>query len=170
MDILNIEIKARSDNPDKIRAILQDHNADFKGVDHQVDTYFNIYEGRLKLRQGTIEQSLIFYRREDTKKPKPSDINLVTVEKAEELYELLKNALGIRVVVKKEREIYFIDNVKFHIDQVEELGSFVEIEAIDKKGEVGTEKLRQQCQQYLSLFEISMGDLVADSYSDMLIN
>ena len=56
MSILNIEIKAQCDQPDRIRNILREHHADFKGTDRQIDTYFEVPEGRLKLRQGTIEQ------------------------------------------------------------------------------------------------------------------
>lgn len=169
MDILNIEIKARCDNPGNIRTILKDRDAHFKGTDHQIDTYFNVPDGRLKLRQGSIEQNLIFYRRADSKTPEASDINLVPVDETKALHALLANALGIKVVVEKEREIYFVNNVKFHIDEVKQLGSFVEIEAIDKDGSIGREKLRQQCQHYLELFKISEDALVAESYSDMLL-
>ena len=73
------------------------------------------------------------------------------------------------VVVDKKREIYFIDNVKFHVDQVEDLGTFVEIEAIDMTGEIGKEKLLEQCEYYLNLFDISKNDLVEYSYSDLLL-
>lgn len=170
MDVLNIEIKARCQNPERIRSILEANNADYKGLDHQIDTYFNMSEGRLKLRKGTIEQNLIYYRRSNSKAPKASNINLVPVEHPEKLHALLDNALGTKVVVDKEREIYFIDNVKFHIDQVKELGSFVEIEAIDEDGSIGEEKLHEQCQYYLDLFDITEDQLVAESYSDMLMN
>jgi predicted adenylyl cyclase CyaB len=170
MNILNIEIKAQCNTPEQIRTILEEQNADFKGTDHQVDTYFNIPDGRLKLRQGSIEQNLIYYRRKDSKNPKPSDINLLPVQDPDSLLALLTNALGIKTVVEKEREIYFIDNVKFHIDQVEELGNFIEIEAIDEDGLIGEEKLLQQCNHYLELFDISENDLVAESYSDMLMD
>lgn len=170
MSILNIEIKARCKNPEQIRAVLNKKNADFKGTDHQIDTYFNVPDGRLKLRQGTIENNLIFYKRNDQKGPKSSNINLVPAEHPQKLHALLDNALGTKVVVDKQREIYFIDNVKFHIDEVEELGHFVEIEAIDEDGSIGKEKLREQCQKFLDLFKIKEEDLVAESYSDLLMN
>lgn len=169
MDVLNVEIKARCNNTDRIRDILKNHGADFKGTDHQIDTYFDVPDGRLKLRQGTIEQNLIFYRRPDSKTPEASDINLVPAEHPEDLHALLDNALGTKVVVDKKREIYFIDNVKFHIDNVEKLGHFVEIEAIDEDGSIGEATLHRQCQKYLELFEIEDEDLLAESYSDMLM-
>lgn len=169
MSILNIEIKARCDQPDRIRNILTEHNADFKGTDHQIDTYFNVPEGRLKLRQGTIENNLIFYKRDNQAGPKASNINLVPAEHPQQLHALLNNSLGTKVVVNKEREIYFIDNVKFHIDTVKELGNFIEIEAIDEDGTIGEERLREQCQKYLELFDITDDQLISHSYSDMLL-
>ncbi|MBU0536174.1 MAG: adenylate cyclase, partial [Nanoarchaeota archaeon] len=69
----NIEIKARCSDHARIRDILLREKADFKGTDHQIDTYFNTCNGRLKLREGNIENSLIFYKREDKTGPKKSD-------------------------------------------------------------------------------------------------
>ena len=62
---INIEIKAKSNNQDIIREILKSRNADFKGIDHQIDTYFKVNNGRLKLREGKIENHLIHYQREN---------------------------------------------------------------------------------------------------------
>lgn len=170
MNILNVEIKARCSNPEHIRSILKENEAVFKGTDHQIDTYFNIDGGRLKLRQGTIEHNLIYYRRPDTSEPKASDINLAPLKHSAELKAVLSHALGICIVVDKKREIYFIDNVKFHIDRVEDLGNFVEIEAIDTEGSIGEQRLREQCQYYLALFGIQKSDLVPVSYSDLLMD
>ncbi len=168
MKHINIEIKARSTRNDKIRSILKSKNADFKGTDHQVDTYFKVPDGRLKLRQGNIENSLIFYRRENTSEPKESDVSLYRAKEISDLKQVLINALGELVTVDKQREIYFIDNVKFHLDKVKNLGEFVEIEAIGKQ-EKERETLLKQCNYYLQLFEINEEDLISVSYSDMLL-
>ncbi len=82
----------------------------------------------------------------------------------------MSKSLGVLVVVDKQREIYFIDNVKFHIDNVKGLGLFVEIEAIDKDGSIGKSKLLQQCEHYMNLFNIERKDLISISYSDLLLN
>ena len=166
----NIEIKARCSDQDGIREVLKNRNARFQGVDHQVDTYFKVPDGkRLKLRQGNIENSLILYEREDVQGPKKSEIILIN-EPPPSLNDILSKALGILVVVDKEREIYFIENVKFHIDTVEELGLFVEIEAIDENGAIGERGLLEQCKEYVSLFRICDDQLVDSSYSDLLLN
>ena len=168
MPIKNVEIKARCSDHSQIRNILKNNNAEFKGLDHQIDTYFAAKEGRLKLREGNVENSLIYYLRENNSGPKESNIKLFKIEPGSSLKSLLISALDILVEVKKAREIYFIDNVKFHLDDVVELGMFVEIEAIDKDGSIGLEKLNEQCNYYIKLFRIQSSDLISNSYSDML--
>lgn len=123
----------------------------------------------MKLREGNIEYALIHYKRENETEPKESIVTLYYPERNSALKEILVNSLGIHVVVKKKREIYFIDNVKFHIDTVDGLGSFVEIEAIDTAGKIGKDTLLRQCERYMNLFGIRSDDLVNSSYSDMLL-
>lgn len=136
MHHLNIEIKARSHQHANIQQLLEARHADFKGVDHQIDTYFNVQFGRLKLREGTIENHLIHYQRDNQAGPKQSNVTLFSSDPASTLKEILTKALGILVVVDKQRAIYFVDNVKFHLDVVAGLGTFVEIEAIDSDGSI----------------------------------
>lgn len=170
MGYLNIEIKARCQDQNKIREILILNNADFKGIDHQIDTYFETNFGRLKLREGNIENHLIFYDRENITGPKQSNTILFDHDQKSSLKEILLKSLGQLIVVKKRREIFFIDNVKFHLDSIKDLGTFVEIEAIDKDGDIGKERLLEQCNHYLKIFDIKEGDLLADSYSDLLLS
>ena len=166
MSHMNIEIKARCSNHNKIRGILQAHNADYKGLDHQIDTYFNAAKGRLKLRRGEIENSLIWYERRNAKGPKQS--NIILHENPTPLLEkIIRNALNTIIIVDKMREIYFIENVKFHLDKLKGLGDFIEIEAINEDGKIGRKKLCGQCNHYMNLFEIKKEDLVAESYSDL---
>ena len=169
MKHLNIEIKAKCNDHDKIRAILKSRNADFKGTDHQVDTYFKVNSGRLKLREGNIENFLVFYEREDKEGPKQSDVILFKSDPNSSLKEILLSSLGALVIVDKQREIYFIENVKFHIDTVKNLGTFMEIEAIDSDGSFEKDELLKQCKNYLDLCSIPKEDLISVSYSDLLL-
>jgi adenylate cyclase class 2 len=169
MPHLNIEIKARIDNADEIRKYLKEHGAQFKGTDEQTDTYFNVTTGRLKLREGNIENNLIFYQRIDQAGPKSSSFQLVKIEDAKALKESLAKSIGVKVIVKKRREIYYIENVKFHIDEVPELGAFAEIEAGNILADLPAEKLQQQCDFYMKELGIKTENLVKISYSDMLL-
>ena len=167
MNIKIIEIKAKCANPQEIEDILINLNADFRGEDEQIDTYFKCENGRFKLREGEIENSLIFYKRPDQSGPKLSDVKLFKTEPQSLLKEVLTFANGVVKTVHKKRKIFFIQNVKFHIDKVMNIGSFVEIEAIDETGEKTSDELLHQCKFYLQLFKIKDSDLITNSYSDM---
>jgi adenylate cyclase class 2 len=167
--IQNVEIKARCEDPRHIRDYLLSNHAIFKGTDTQRDTYFNVPNGRMKLRQGKIENALIHYQRSDQKGPKSSEVTLYPVAESNLLRSLLEKALGIKVIVDKVREIYFIENVKFHIDIVSKLGNFVEIEAISNEGKIPLEKLQEQCNFYMSVLGVDEKDLLHNSYSDQLL-
>ena len=168
MGHVNIEIKARCSDYSRIQAVLRERGADFVGEDHQRDTYFKVLHGRLKLREGNIENALIYYTRPDEKGPKQSDVILYNPEPGTALKSILVQALGVEIIVEKRRSIYFIGNVKFHLDEVQHLGTFVEVEAIDRDGTIGINVLRKQCDEYLRLFDIREDDLVSTSYSDLL--
>lgn len=168
MAVINFEFKARVKDADLLERKLQRLNPVFKGEDHQVDTYFNVSAGRLKLREGNIENALIHYERKNDAGAKQSHIILYEHQPSKALKDILVKTLGVKVIVDKLRRIYFIDNVKFHFDMVEGLGRFIEVEAIDRTGDIGIEKLKAQCSFYADLFELQQDNYIANSYSDML--
>ena len=169
MKNLNIEIKAKCTDKGNIRDILLSLKARQVGKDLQIDTYYKCNNGRLKLREGNIEYSLVSYLREDKSGPKKSDVIYYHPRKETPLKDILTTALGKLITVTKSREIFYMENVKFHLDTVEGLGDFVEIEAIDTDGSFGEEKLMEQCNKYLTLFNIDTRDLIERSYSDLLL-
>jgi predicted adenylyl cyclase CyaB len=166
---INYEFKAYCDDIEFAQEQLLASNPLFIGTDHQVDTYFNVPNGRLKLREGNLENALIHYHRTNTAGAKQSDITLYKHQPDISLKEALTKALGIKVAVDKKRKIYFIDNVKFHFDEVQQLGTFLEVEAIDKDGTIGIEQLKEQCRHYAQLLGVQEKDYIAESYSDLLL-
>ena len=169
MSILNVEFKASTNKLDALENLIQQYNPVFIGEDHQIDTYFNTETGRLKLREGNIENALIYYEREDTAGSKSSHVLLYQHQPDKALKEILIKTLSIKAIIDKRRKIYFIDNVKFHFDTVQSLGTFVEVEAIDKDGSIGKEKLQAQCNEYAALLTIAAEDYCSVSYSDMVL-
>ena len=166
MRVINVEIKARCLDPGRVRAVLGERNARFAGVDQQVDTYFRVPQGRLKLREGNIENALIYYCRPNVSGPKTSDVLLSAASPG--LKEILAGALGVLVAVEKRREISYLDNVKIHLDRVQKAGNFVEIEAAgDEQADRGA--LLAQCRELMEAFGIREQDLIAESYSDLLL-
>lgn len=168
-NIKNIEIKARCEDHEAIREVLRQQGAEFKGVDHQIDTYFKTPNGRLKLREGNIEHHLIYYDRPNQKQPGMSDCLLYRPSEDPTLKEILERSMSILAIVDKHREIYYIRNIKIHLDMVKELGKFVEIEAADHMGELTSEELEKQCKILMELFMIKDNDLIDVSYSDMIM-
>ena len=146
---------------------LKTLNPRFIGEDFQSDTYFHTRTGRLKLREGRIENALIHYHRPNTPEAKLSEVILYKHQPDQALKDILTLHLGIKTVVRKIRRIYFVDNVKFHFDEVDGLGSFLEVEAIDDGGQHTIQALQAQCDKYFRFFGLTEADLVGESYSDM---
>ena len=169
MNITNFEFKAKASHLSVQEKKLLTLNPVLIGEDNQTDTYFNVAEGRLKLREGNIENALICYNREDSAGAKQSNIILYKHAPDAALKEILVKVHGIKVTIVKKRRIYFIENVKFHFDKVEGLGEFIEVEAIDDSGSIGIEKLKQQCDQYIDFFGLQPQDFIKESYNDMLL-
>jgi predicted adenylyl cyclase CyaB len=165
----NIEFKVITNRLEAAEQQLLTRAPRYVGEDHQIDTYFNVATGRLKLREGNIEHSLIYYERENTSNVKQSNVILYNHQPDKHLKALLEKVHGIKTVVDKKRKIYFIDNVKFHFDRVEGLGTFIEVEAIDTDGTISIEKLQEQCNYYAQFLGVREDDYLAVSYSDMIL-
>ncbi|MCO6496856.1 MAG: class IV adenylate cyclase [Chitinophagaceae bacterium] len=169
MAIKNFEFKAQVDALDEYEEKILTLHPEFKGLDHQIDTYFNVLHGRLKLREGNIENALINYDREDRAGTKESQVLLYNCEPDHILKEILVRQLGVKVVVSKKRKIFLLEDVKFHLDEVEGLGFFVEVEVIDRLGDEREEDLKERCDYYLNFLGIKGKELVSGSYSDLIL-
>jgi len=127
----NIEIKASVKNLDKIRELVKTLDHRFVGLDHQIDTYFKTTNGRFKLRESSLSGPyIIFYLRENLSGPKSSVYHKLPVEDPDGLKTLLNKMQGIHIIIEKNREIYLYENVRIHLDEVKNLGNFLEFEAV----------------------------------------
>lgn len=170
MQGINLEFKARMRDEKRVRAALESLRPRVAGTDHQIDTYFNTPTGRLKLRQGNIENSLIFYQRENSARVRPSKVLFCKFSdpaRVPTLRKVLTAALGVAAVVEKVREIYFVDDIKIHLDCVPGLGKFLEVEAYVKKGNL--RHGRKQAEQMKEMFGVLPGDILSHSYSDLIV-
>ncbi len=167
MKIVNYEFKARIKDEQRVRDALKTLNARSIGTDHQVDTYFRVPARRLKVREGRIENALIFYRRSNARRARQSAVEMTLLPRRNSLRAILARALATLAVVDKRREIYFVKNVKIHVDRVRQLGKFLEVEAISRRGDV--KKIRSQARHFQQLFGITAKDIVAESYSDLIL-
>lgn len=164
----NIELKARLANYSAARSIAARVADRFVKRLRQTDTYFHAPQGRLKLREHEAgEAELIWYARENQPQPKGSDYRLVAAPDPAQLKAALSSALGVRCVVRKSRELFLFGKVRIHLDQVVELGDFLEFEAVLSPGEEDAAG-HQALNRLMEEFGIAGSDLLTDSYSDML--
>lgn len=125
----NVEFKAELRDPDLARSIIGLLGASRIGVLEQTDTYFNVPRGKLKKREQVGEATeYIVYERMDLARPRISQFSILDEETALERYG--QAALPIRVVVKKTRELWMLAASRIHLDDVENLGRFLEVEVL----------------------------------------
>ena len=127
----NVELKARDDDPESSLEACRKLGAVDCGVLWQQDTYFNTGQGRLKLREQRPGRcQLIHYRRPDEPQERESRYRIIEVGDPETMRTFLGEALGVTATVIKRRRLFLWRSVRIHLDQVEELGSFIELEAV----------------------------------------
>lgn len=166
----NIEIKARLRDRAALLEVLAELGAARISSLAQVDTYFTVPAGRLKLRQTPGEPDvLIFYRRDNRSEPKLSDYHLAAIAPEQNLAGMLAAALGVRVVVRKQRELWRWHNVRVHLDEVEGLGAFLELEA-QVDGANDESLCQRRTRELMAAFGLAPSELIAGSYADLLID
>jgi len=173
MDIRNIEIKLAIDDAGAARKAIE-HLADGPPQRlRQSDTYFDAGpEALLKLRResvdgGAVRASLIAYRRTLAAEPEPSDIRLVRVDDGDGLHDALSHALPVAVVVDKLRDLYFRGQTRIHVDKVDGLGAFVELEVVLKAGQSETDG-RRIATDLLALLGLTGAKPQTASYRDLV--
>jgi predicted adenylyl cyclase CyaB len=129
--VRNVEIKVRLTDRARVEAELARLGARDAGTESQHDVFYACRHGRLKLRESSRDgAALIHYERRDAAALRASDYELVRLAAATPLRQLLDRALGRCGELRKERHLYLLDNVRVHLDEVEHLGSFLELEAV----------------------------------------
>jgi predicted adenylyl cyclase CyaB len=165
----NIEIKAGCADLAAAREVARRVATARVGLDRQVDTYFRTRAGRLKLRESSLfGGQLVTYLRPDRDGPKRSDYQVVPVSDAVELKRILGEILGVHRVVTKEREIFLCENVRIHLDRVEELGDFLELEAVTDGTDAAEAEGRRKVAWLMKELGVREDDLVAVSYEGLL--
>jgi len=168
---VNVEIKARDADPEATAARCQALGATDQGVLHQRDTYFAGRHGRLKLRvEDGSAAELIAYRRPDTTEAEESAFIRAAAADPAALREALDAALGQTVVVVKRRRLWLWEHVRIHLDDVEGLGTFIELEAMVGPGLNTPEEAAAKVARLRSELAIADDALVAVGYSDLLQN
>jgi homotetrameric cytidine deaminase len=166
----NVELKSRDLDPARTLALALALGATDEGEIRQTDTYFGGSRARVKLREQTPgDDELIAYRRPDDGDARVSEYLRVAVPDAAALREALDTAYGTRVVVAKRRRLLLWENVRIHLDEVEGLGSYMELEALAPQ-EADLEPAREKVARLRKELQIDDANLVPGSYSDLLLD
>jgi adenylate cyclase class IV len=165
---MNVEIKARVDDAASMRRRIEALGVAPPRISVQEDIFFAVPRGRLKLRlldDGTGE--LIHYRRENSPGPRPSRYVVSRTLEPGPLRAALEGALGSAGTVRKRREIFLHGRTRIHLDDVEGLGPFLELEVVlgpDETPEHG----REVALGLMRALGLSPEALVGDAYVDLL--
>ena len=163
----NIEIKSRAWNFEQIKARAETMSDTPVQVIPQEDTFFNTSQGRLKLRLLRDHAELIYYTRPDQEGPKRSDYHITRSSDPENLKCVLELAYGIRGVVKKTRYLYLVGQTRLHLDDVEGLGQFMELEVVLEEGQSDLEG-QKIAEDLMSALGVERTDLIDGAYMDLL--
>jgi len=166
--MVNVELKARLPNPETLRRRLRALGARHAGTLRQTDTYFQVPRGRLKLREMDGRRvELIAYERPDDRRERVSNYDIAPIEgDAALLKQALARALGVRVVVRKERDLWLLRSTRVHLDEVAGLGAFVELETV--AGDIGLAEAYGEFEEVIAALELMSFAAIAGSYADLL--
>ena len=163
----NLEFKANCDSLDVLRGHLANLQAEQRRTMKQLDTYFNVPQGRLKLREiNTHEAQLIYYERADLAESRYSNYQVCDVPEPIAFKQLATMALGVKGVVEKQRELWIFGHTRIHLDEVRDLGQFVELETVIHDQTEGEAQAEHQLVK--DALGIKEEDLVSVSYSDLI--
>jgi predicted adenylyl cyclase CyaB len=163
----NIEIKARAPNFADLRRRAEALSGGPAQTIRQEDTFFHTRQGRLKLRLLADRAQLIYYQRPDGDGPKRSDYHIFETGDPEHLKSALSLALGVRGVVRKTRHLYLVGQTRLHLDEVEGLGQFMELEVVLHPGQ-SDEDGRRIAEEIMSDLGVKGADLVEGAYMDLI--
>jgi adenylate cyclase class 2 len=160
----DITVKARLTNPVETEKAVQSMNARFRGKDLQTDRYFETPKGKLKWREGTIENLITHYERFIEGGTERTIVYRYDLNPSKEMIDdLFENHKHIGTT-KKERKIYQLDNIKIHLDKLPNSQEFIEIEAIDSENRFTIEELRNHCRMMKEKLGIADVDIVLTGY------
>jgi predicted adenylyl cyclase CyaB len=164
----NVEIKARIRDLPQLRTRAQSIADSGPFEIQQDDTFFVCHNGRLKLRILSESQGeLIFYKRDDTPNPKESQYVITPTSTPYELRETLVLALGECGRVRKQRTLFLTGNTRIHLDEVEGLGTFMELEVVLSGRETVAQGI-ETAHRIMQQLEVSDQDLVDRAYVDLV--
>ena len=166
-----VELKVKVDNLEPFRKKLKSLKAEYVGIFRQVDTYYEVPQGRLKLREieGENGTQLVYYERPDVKGPKQSQVFIIELSKPQFMKQFFNKVLLTKTVIDKQRAIYRIEGTQVHLDKVKKLGTYVEFERPNENTSETTQKAHEKLEKLIQTLGIKPENLQKGSYSDLIM-
>ncbi|MFH0801277.1 MAG: class IV adenylate cyclase [bacterium] len=165
----NVEIKAKVLDPERLRTEAARISTVPGRIINQEDVFFRSGSGRLKLRIFSDDSGeLIYYERPDTKGIKQSNYQIHITARPRELRRVLADAIGETVTVKKKRQLFMAGQTRIHIDEVEGLGTYMELEVVLEPGQTFEEGSRI-ADDLMRKLGVKESELVPCAYCDLIM-
>ncbi|MBL1213770.1 MAG: class IV adenylate cyclase [Ignavibacteriae bacterium] len=161
----NLELKIKINSFNKVTQLLNNCNAKYNGLLNQRDVYFEWEKGLLKLRIQNGKNQLIKYIREENSSDRFSNYELLDLE-GNNVEEYLSDILPVETVVEKKRELYIYKNTRIHLDTVDRLGNFLELETVVVSDE---QDVQAEFNETAELLQLDLSNQIRCSYRDIIL-
>ncbi|OGU55907.1 MAG: hypothetical protein A2V66_18345 [Ignavibacteria bacterium RBG_13_36_8] len=161
----NLELKIQINSIEEIEQILLGLDIEKKGILRQRDIYYKSAKGLLKLRCENGTYCIIKYLRDETAKQRWSDYEILRLE-GNNVERYLQELFEVEVIVEKSRQLYLYKNTRIHLDRVNKLGDFIELETVVNSTQ---ENAIQEFNELVQLLKVNKSEQIKCSYRDLLI-
>lgn len=161
----NLELKIKLNSFDEVKRNLESNDIKLKNTLNQKDIYFKSDKGRLKIRIVNGIQELIFYNRNEIAGERFSDYEILNL-KSSEAEKFFRKIFEVETIIKKKRELYIYKNTRIHLDQVEGLGIFLELETVVNSTE---NKARTEFEEVVNKLKLDVSNQILKSYKDLCL-
>lgn len=163
---VNLEIKVPIEKPQKLKSIVEKAGGKLIYSCRQIDVYYKIKNGRMKVRDSSGERSVIFYNRVEDGSERWSRFEALKVDSAKLWIKFFDNFLDRLVVVDKHRTLYYLKNTRIHFDKIKNLGNYIELETKIVRTK---EQARKEFNEICELLALDLNNQILESYSDLLL-
>ena len=163
---LNLELKIKTISHEEIIEKINLNSGEYIDTLLQKDTYYKIKKGLLKLREQKGEFQLVKYIRNEKEGERWSDYSLLFLS-GQNVYKYLSDLFEVETIVEKERKLYIYKNTRIHLDEVNNLGKFLELETVVK--EITKEEAMVEFDKVVNFLDLDATQQIKSSYRDLIL-
>lgn len=162
----NLELKLKLSSFDDVKKILVENSVEQNALLNQQDTYYKWTKGLLKLRSVNGKYELIKYSRDEVNKERWSDYFILNIN-SEDAEKFLDDILNVETVVTKKRELFLYKNTRIHLDDVVDLGCFLELETVVQDD---LDFAKNEFDEVVALLKLDLTNQIKTSYRNLMMH